>query len=209
MATNDLFLAKMFLTAEGQSLQNSFTYRAMNAICNAKALADALDLHLTPKVRAVLSTSCGILSWYVENRNNPTDFHTVTYSPTQNGTMGGESMPRFNAMTLYSPTKNKTIRGGSKRFGMISETLVSSSEIAYSGPNQVAIDALITELNSDQSGAGGAIFRHVIVKRVFTPGGLGTPGSYALPTTATDTNSYQANNWIVRLPVTTQNTRKR
>jgi len=204
-----LFVAKLFLVHDGQTLLNTFTYRAMNAICNAPALATALGLNMTPRVRAILSVTCAISQWYVENRNLPTDFATITYSPTLSGTQGGEAMPKFNAFAVYSPTKNKTIRSGSKRFGVISEILVTQSQIAYSGQNQVDIDALTAEMSLDQTGAGGGIYRPVIVKRIFTPGTGGNPGSYQLPLTATDANSYQANNWFPKLNVTTQNTRKR
>jgi len=137
----------------------------------------------------------------------PTVLHVN--ADTQVGTSSTPSEARFITAEFYSPRSVGNIRGGFKRFGLMSEVNVTNG-IAAAGGFTTALNNLADALSADLNGTVGGlpvVFSPIIVKRIAYTAPSGNT-AYRLPQGLDPFNFAYADNWVYKR-ITTQNTRKR
>jgi len=207
MAINDLY--QLVLTAKYNftepTLVNAFYYRDIVGLTSdaAESLANEFQLDVLPKIAAVVTGSTKFTKLVVKNLYDPTDFWEELLSVA--GDRSGEAMPPFNAWSFVSNRKRADIRPGQKRFGILSETDVSTGGFVESGL-VTAMDDLASALGFRMQVSLFDTWEPRVVKRIRS----GVPGEYTyrLPESQGEEVSFYPDTWQYRTAVTTQNTRK-
>lgn len=127
------------------------------------------------------------------------------------GTVGGESLPTYDAFAFYTGTTRRDIRSGARRWPGITEAQQSGGILA--GGVLEALEDLCIQMSLTRSvafaGGGLVSIQPVIVKRVKTVDPVTGKVRYNMPTSQEQFQYYGANQWIIKTLTTTQRTRKR
>lgn len=208
MATiNDIYSITLKGSCFGINISNHFTYKATATTCTASNMVIAFGNILLPKIVQVLSTSMIFSELVVNNLNDTTDFLVASILTGGVGLRSGGAAPTFVAFAWGSSTKDRSIRAGSKRFAVISESDTTDNQrnttnATFNG----YIGELSTALSSAFSVSGlGAIADPIVVKRNKTV--VGGKTKYTLPHVATSSNHYVADNWQARMRLSHQDSR--
>lgn len=208
MATNDIISITASWNYESNVIQNQFVYKYNGGSANAAFLGNEFLDNVIPILAPLISDQQELTSIFVKNMANPADFSHVTIPAPVFGESISEALPSRNAILFYSPTQRLDIRQGRKMLGVTTQEFQNASVIVTGGAQTAIYAAIITALGLNLLAAsGGHTASPVIVKRDKSIGPSGKP-VYTLPTTATSTNHYVANNWQVENVISTQGTRK-
>lgn len=132
----------------GNPLYNMFGYKSNLVVADEiNQFLIAMEAQLVPKVMAVVVATAQATQIEVIDTGNPANFGSVSFAPGAHvGGPGGDQMPVFVAWKYQLVRSVRGKRSGWKRFGPISESMVTNGE--YNNVNIADITALATQLHA-------------------------------------------------------------
>lgn len=170
----------------------------------AEVIATEFVSDVIPSMADVLSVEATISEIEVTNLFDAAQLYVLPLAVV--GTGAGDVCPPFTALSMRTSRVRRDIRRGQKRFGPISEGLVTDGVLDPAGLPLLQPLADAMENNLDPA-AVETLYQPIIVKRIAytTPSGN---TAYRLPETLAELEYFLTDTWEI-VGVTTQNSRKR
>lgn len=173
MAVGDKFVLTSRTSAStfpGFPAYNVFAYTNTLGNGNAAHLMGLFDTLVKPKIHAIMSNLSAITLLQCYNLDNVLDFGQL--ATTGAGGVAGDVLPPFSAWSFAYLRQDRTINDGSKRFGLIPESLWSGTALQSGAVTDVP--TLVTQLAAVLAG-GGIEYTPRIWRRAGFYGPLSTP----------------------------------
>jgi len=198
MAVGDKYVLTLVSHEGGEPenvFNNVFAYEAGDAACTAEDLADAFSVDVLGFLKAAISSGTTFTDVNVINLDNPADF--ALFPVTGAGLLGGDYLPRFNAIEFEYVRAVRGVHSGRKSFSLVPrDQQVDGEPISGYVP---VLNTLAANLADNVVGSASQIYIPRIWRRA---------GSYGTPPTAFPDTFYPIS--TVRFgAISTQNTRKR
>lgn len=150
----DTFLLKDKYMYLGEDMQNSYYYEVGAGSGSSQDLNEAFVDTILPKIVAIQHTGCVHGSIETYNLSNPTDFHSLTLTSGNQGTVTGEGMPKWDAYKYKVARATRAVRNGAKRIGGLPEGGINNGVV--SGTLLTACQSLAEFLSGDLDGGSAS-----------------------------------------------------
>lgn len=185
--------------------RNEFWYRQQSGTGDATELNTFFQTYVMSSIKLIVSSDTGFNGVSVYNHNDDADFQEDTFA-LEPGDWAGATMPPMNATGFSTPRKRLGMRPGQKRFLGAPINAVSNG-VFTNASFLTAADTCAVGLSSPITDGGtGSVWYPIIVKRVNV--GTSLNPDYRVPVTITTSDYYEADDWSLKVNVTTQNSRK-